>query len=94
MGRGYCTTFHPTPPCSPPTHSTPSSNNSVPSLWSVTDSGEGEDNEDFEDALDGSVGKTVVLANGGEEGNSVSAGGLGGDAWELFDQTGVREDSL
>jgi hypothetical protein len=94
MGRGYYAIFPPTPPHSPPTHSTPSPHDSVPSLWSVTDSEEDEGNKDFQDALDRSAGETVVLVNGGEEGNSVSAGGLGGDAWELFGQTGVREDSL
>jgi hypothetical protein len=36
----------------------------------------------------------VVTTNGGEEADSVSAGGLGGDAWELFGRTGVRTDSL
>jgi hypothetical protein len=68
----------------PPTHSTPSSHDSIPSLRSVTDSEEDKDNEDFQNAPDRSTGKTVVTMDGGEEGDSVFAGGLGGDAWELF----------
>jgi hypothetical protein len=92
MGRGYYLIFPPTPPHSPPTHSSPS--NSVPSLWSVTDIEEDKGNKDFHNAVDRSAGETVVSMNGGEEGDPVSAGGLGGDAWELFDQTGVRMDSL
>jgi hypothetical protein len=58
------------------------------------DSEEDNGREDFEGALDRSVGETLILANGGEEGNPVSAGGLCGDTWELFGQTGVREDSF
>jgi hypothetical protein len=58
------------------------------------DDEEDKGNEDFFDAVDGSTGETVVSMNGGEERHSVSAGGLGRDAWELFGQTGVREDSL
>jgi hypothetical protein len=81
-------------PCSPPIHSSPSSHDSIPSLWSAMDSKEDEGNKDFQDALDISMGETVILVNGGEEGNSVSAGGLGGDAWELFGRTGVRMDSF
>jgi hypothetical protein len=84
MGWEFYALFPPTPPRSAPSQRTPSSDDSVPSLWSVTDSEDDEGNEDFQDALDGSTGETVVLMTGGEEGNPVSAGGLGGDAWELF----------
>jgi hypothetical protein len=92
VGREFITVFPPTPPHSRTAYSPPS--DSVPSLWSVTDSEEDEDDEDFHDAIDGSTGEAIVSTNGGEEGHSVSAGGLGGDAWELFGRTGVREDSL
>jgi hypothetical protein len=92
MGREFITIFPPTPPCSRATHSSPS--NSVPSLWSVTDSEDDEGNEDFEDTPEGPASDTVVLMSGSTEGDTVFAGGLGGDAWELFGQTGVREDSL
>jgi hypothetical protein len=84
MGREFHTTFPPTPLRSAPSQCTPSSNDSSPSLWSVTDSKDDEGNEDFQDALDGSTGKTLVSTDGGEERNPVSAGGLGRDAWELF----------
>jgi hypothetical protein len=94
MGREFHTIFPPTPPRSAPSQRTPSSDDSSPSLWSVTDSEDNEGNEDFQDTLDGSTGETLVSANGGEEGNPVSAGGLGGDTWELFGRTGVRTDSL
>jgi hypothetical protein len=94
MGREYFSVFPPTTPHSAPGQCSPSSNNSVPSLWSVTDSEEDEGNEDFHNAIDGSTGKTVVSSNGGEKGHPVFAGGLGRDALELFGQTGVREDSL
>jgi hypothetical protein len=92
MGWEFITIFPPTPPHSRIAHSP--STDSVPSLWSVTDNEEDKDNEDFFDAIDGSAGETVVSTNGGEEGHSISAGGLGRDAWELFGRTGVREDSL
>jgi hypothetical protein len=92
MGWEFYAIFPPTPPHSAATHS--SSPNSIPSLWSVTDSKDNEGNEDFEDAPEGSASKTVISTNGGAEGNTVSAGGLGGDAWELFGRTGVRTDSL
>jgi hypothetical protein len=94
MGREFITIFPPTPPHSTPGQCSPSSNDSVPSLWSVMDSEEDEGNEDFHNAVDGSTSETVVSSNGGEEEHSVLAGGLGGDAWELFSRTGVREDRL
>jgi hypothetical protein len=92
MGQEFYAIFPPTPPHSSATHS--SSPNSIPSLWSVMDSEDNKGNEDFKDAPEGSMSETVVLSNGGEEGDSVSAGGLGGDTWELFGRTGVRMDSL
>jgi hypothetical protein len=48
------------------------------------DSEEDKGNKDFQDALNRSMGEMVVMMAGGEEGDSVSAGGLGRDAWELF----------
>jgi hypothetical protein len=93
MGRGYYAVFPPSP-CSPPIHGSPSSHDSIPSLWSTTDSEENKGNEDFQDTLDGPESETVIVTNSGQEADSVSAGGLGGDAWELFGQTGVRMDSL
>jgi hypothetical protein len=92
MGREFITIFPPTPPRSRAAHS--SSPDSVPSLWSVTDSEDDKGNKDFEDAPEGSASNTVVSTNGGTEGDTVFAGGLGRDAWELFGRTGVREDSL
>jgi hypothetical protein len=83
MGRGYYAVFPPTP-CSPPIHSSPSSHDSIPSLWSTTDSEEDKGNKDFQDVFDGPESKAIIMTNGGEETNSVSAGGLGGDTWELF----------
>jgi hypothetical protein len=94
LGREFITVFPPTPPHSTPGQHSPSSNDSVPSLWSVTDSEEDEGKEEFLDAVDGSVSETVISSDGSEEGYPVFAGGLGGDAWELFSRTGVREDSL
>jgi hypothetical protein len=41
-------------------------------------------NEDFQNTLDGPESKPIFVTNGGKEADSVSAGGLGGDAWELF----------
>jgi hypothetical protein len=92
LGREFFTIFPPTPPCSPPTHG--SSSDSIPSLWSSSDSEDDKDDEDFKDASEGPASETIVLSNGGEEGDTVSAGGLGRDAWELFGRTGVRTDSL
>jgi hypothetical protein len=48
------------------------------------DSEEDEGDEDFQDAPDGSVSKTIISTNGGEEGDPISAGGLCRDTWELF----------
>jgi hypothetical protein len=83
MGRGYYAVFPPSPH-SPPMHSSPSTHNSIPSLWSAKDSEDGEVNEDFQDAPDGTESEAVIVMNGGEEADPVSARGLGGDAWELF----------
>jgi hypothetical protein len=47
MGREFYTPFLPTPPHSTPSQCTPSSDDSVPSLWSVTDSKDDKGNEDF-----------------------------------------------
>jgi hypothetical protein len=88
----FFTIFPPSPPRSASTHS--SSSNSIPSLWNSLDNEDDKGNEDFKDTLEGSVSETVISLNGGEEGDTVSAGGLGRDAWELFSRTGVRTDSL
>jgi hypothetical protein len=58
------------------------------------DSEEDKCNEDFQDTLGGPASEAVITMNGGEEADSVSAGRLGGDTWQLFGQTGVRMDSL
>jgi hypothetical protein len=80
MGRGFYGVFPPSPH-SPPVHSSPSSHNSIPSLWSATDSEEDKGNKDFQGALDGPESEAVIVTNGGEEADSVSAGRLGGDTW-------------